>query len=189
MVWGTVAVLLAALTGAHMLTSGHGAGLVAATLGVTAFAAMSAFALCEQDDQRWRWTRFAAGRAFVGTVIWGSLIGTWSGLGLVLAVLLTGTSPALLGLAGTGLRSRRRTRLAGPPEGLARSDLLRRWRWTTTEIRNPSTPTARRMVLVEERRRLLDELEQRDPAAFAAWIPTAVPAGRPRGPDDRELPR
>jgi hypothetical protein len=115
------------------------------------------------------------------------LVVAWEGAGVLVGVVLLLTAPVVVRQVRELLLARSSRRTTGPPETLATRDLHRRWDWTTREVLRASTSVARRLVLAEERRMLLDELQRRDPAHFDAWTATAVPdrpSERSRGRDD-----
>jgi hypothetical protein len=153
---------------------------------LAAFGGLLAFAFVEDRPDRGVWVRRGVVWSGLAMVAADALVATWGGIGMLVGLALVGTSPVVLRLARRlRLQSSRRT--SGPPESLSTRELLHRWEWTTAEVLRPRTPVARRLVLVEERRRLLDELQDRDPEHFDAWLVSAVPDGlreRPR-PDGR----
>lgn len=147
--------------------------------GLAVFGALLTYAFVEDRTDRGTWTRRAFVWSGLAAVAADALVALWGGIGLLVGVAMACTSPVVLGLARLLLlRSSRRTN--GPPESLSTRELLRRWEWTTAEVRRASTPVPRRLVLVEERRRLLDELQDRDPAHFDSWLVSAVPGRPPR---------
>ena len=159
--------------------------LVVLGLGLALFGGLLTFAFVEDRPDRWVWMRRGMLWSGLAAVAAGACVGTWHAIGLAVVAALAGTSPTVLGLARRALLLGSSRRTTGPPESLSMRDLLRRWEWTTAEVVRASTPVSRRIVLVEERRKLLDELQGRDPSRFDAWLVTAVP-DRPR---DRQHPR
>ena len=139
------------------------------------FGGFLGFAVAEERPDKWTWTRRGVVWASLAALAVDALVATWGGLGVLVGTALLLTSPALLRGARNQLLVRSARRTTGPPETLATRDLLRRWDWTTGEVLRSSTSVARRLVLVEERRGLLDELQRRDPTHFDAWVATAVP--------------
>lgn len=175
-------VLAATVTGfafVYDVVSGGLLRLAVFAPGLALFGALLVFAFVEDRADRWTWVR----RTFLWTCLAAAaadaFAALWGEVGLLAAVLVAVTSPAALEQARRLrlLASTRRT--SGPPESLSTRDLQRRWDWTTDEVLRASTPVSRRLVLVEERRRMLDELQDRDPSHFDAWLLTAVP-DRPR---------
>lgn len=138
------------------------------------------FVLAEGRADRWLWTRRVMVWSAFGAVAADGLVMTLGRAGAVIGLVILVTSPAALRLIrGTVLRwSSRRT--SGPPEMLATRDLLRRWEWTTAEVARADTSMSRRLALVEERRRLLDEIQDRDPSHFDLWVASTVPDGADR---------
>lgn len=183
-VWLLSAAVVTASAGVYdVLTGGW---LRLAVLGpLTAlFGGLLGLALTEDQSDRWRWTRRGAVWTGLGAVATDALVATWGGVGAVVGAMLVLTSPTLVTWARATFLSWSSERAGGPPEALTSRDLLRRWSWTTAEVLRTGTPVARRLLLVEERRRLLDEIERRDPSGFDAWVATAVPARareHPRG--------
>ena len=114
------------------------------------------------------------------------LLGAYGGLVLLgLAV----SSPWVLGPVLQTLGHRRDERRARvvPPDpratdftqhlaDLPASALARAWADTERDLRTTHS-TRRRMVLAEARGLILDEVERRDPDAFASWLATAPGAG------------
>ena len=167
--WGTLVVLATLLA---LYAGGPEVGWDALILACAMTALTGAtFALAWAEPRRLRRTVCAA--AF------------WSTLGAVLAVGLPQVFGAwalvpLLGLGATAppvVRRardlRRRTWGVWPtdhPERLADRDLQERWRRTGQELRSPTTRPTAALRLVQERELLLDEIERRDPAGFAATL-------------------
>lgn len=112
----------------------------------------------------------------------------WARRGLVLAVLLTGLPPfmgawALLVIVAVSvthpevvqalLRRLSRARGAGVGvrlEELSHEQLSRQWRASTLAVRSSWRTPGEVLELVQERVRLLDELERRDPEGFSQWL-------------------
>ena len=110
-------------------------------------------------------------------VVWGTVLGAaghgwlttlgWGGVLVVSTAVLT--HPDLVG-ALAHVR-RRRT----PPSvlvGLSDDDLRRRWQETTPRLQPSGSVRTWEdvMLIVEQRARILDEVEARDPAGFEEWI-------------------
>jgi hypothetical protein len=144
-----------------------------------------AFVFGEERRDRWLWTRRAMLWSGLGAVALDCLVTTWKGIGVGIGVVLVLTSPVFIDVSRRLFVSWSSRRTSGPPETLSTRDLHRRWEWTTAEVLHPSTSLARRLVLAEERRHLLDELQCRDPAGFDAWLVSAVPERRPDRPRSR----
>jgi len=145
--------------------------LVIGTLGL-------AFGVGWEDDAARKWP---SGRA-------------WGSRGVVTAVLLTGLPPvlgqwSLLVIGGVGLthpalvqalvrrwspwRGREAT---GELAELSEDQLAHRWRYSSVAVRSTWLSPSELLALVEDRQRLLDEIERRDPDNFAAWL--SDPGGR-----------
>jgi hypothetical protein len=163
--WTAVAVLATASLAAGGLTIGW-----APVLGSTAMLACvgAAIAVSYVDDPRRR------RRAIIGCAGWAALsclmflgltilIDYWS---LLILGAFAAAYPRLVEHVIRGYRAGRPLRLAAPPECLSDHDLNRRWRRSTQELRDRSSKLADVLRLVEERARLIDELERRDPDGF-----------------------
>lgn len=184
-VWGVVATVI--LGPGVVLAVGAGAGveMVALGAGCAVFAGMFAWVVAEGHPERWQWVRRSVLWAGLGAPGAAALSTAWGTTGAVLTVLLVSTAPVVLVPARALYVASTSRRTTGPPESLSQRDLLRRWDATTGEVRHGATTAARRLVLVEERRCLLDELEWRDPVQFDAWVVTAVPHDGPARPRRR----
>lgn len=153
-----------------------GSSRIAALVLVTAFfGGALGFVLTDDRPDRWLWVRRALIWASLGAVAADALVATLRGLGVLVGSLLLVTSPVVVQLAKTQFLAWSTRRTTGPPEALATRDLLRFWDWTTAEVQRSTTSVGRRLVLVEQRSALLDELERRDPGHFRHWVATAVP--------------
>lgn len=180
-------VLAATVSGSAVLYDVVTGGLLRLAVfgpGLAVFGALLVFAFVEDRPDRWTWVRRTFLWSGLTAVAADAFVAMWGEVGLLVGVVMAVTSPAALELARRLLLLASSRRTSGPPESLSTRDLQRRWQWTTAEVLRASTPVARRLVLVEERRRLLDELQDRDPSHFDAWLVTAVP-DRPR---DRSHP-
>jgi len=112
---------------------------------------------------------------------------TWAIRAVLLALLLTGLPPvmgawSLLVVVGLVLlapelvlvlaRQVRKRREAAPVEHptLGEDDLARRWRSTTIAVQSTWRTPAEVLIVVQERQRLLDEIDRRDPEGFSRWL-------------------
>jgi hypothetical protein len=183
--WGVATAVPLAWACVYDVASGGLARMLAAGLLTALFSGFLAFAITEELADRWTWVRRATVWTGVGAVAIDAFSATWGrqGAGLCLTLLLV--SPVLVEPCRAQFVAWSSRRRGGPPESLTTRDLRRRWEWTTAEVLHPGASVARRLVLVEERRRLLDEIQQRDLEHFDDWLPFAVPdRGR-----DRPYPR
>jgi hypothetical protein len=176
-VWGVTAVVVTATALVYDVATGGLLRLALMAPIVAVFGGLLGFSIAEERPDRWTWTRRAAVWTALAAVAADGLAATAGALGLLAGTVLVLVSPLAIGLGWRWVFAWSSRRSSGPPEVMVRRDLLRRWEWTTAEVRRSSTPQARRLALVEERRQLLDELQRRDPAYFAEWVVTSVPEG------------
>ena len=174
-VWGVAAVVVTAAATVYDIATGGLLRLVVLGSVVAVFGGLLGYSIAEERPDRWAWTRRAAAWTTLGTVAVDGLAAMFGSPGLLVGALLVLSSPLAVGLCWRGAFAWSSRRASGPPEVMTRRDLLRRWEWTTAEVRRPTTSPARRLVLAEERRQLLDELQRRDPSSFDDWVVTAVP--------------
>lgn len=124
-------------------------------------------AWADRPGDRWRaMLRNAAWFGGAGVLLVGlpSLVGAWSFLVVALGAV---TAPPLVGLVVRRVRDRLPVNAPDRAERLSEQDLVRRWQRTTAQLRHPATSPATALKLVQEREILLDDLERRDPDAFA----------------------
>jgi hypothetical protein len=89
--------------------------------------------------------------------------------GLLALVLLGVSSPSAVVLARRALRRRTGRRMADV-DLVSDRELARRWELTAQMLTDPRRTTAERVAIVEDRGRLLDELERRDRYGFEMWL-------------------
>ena len=178
--WAVVAGVVVAGSVAYDAATGGLLRMV--TLGglIALFSATFTFVFTEERADRWVWVRRLAAWTGGATVAATSLTAMWGAKGAVVGLALVLGSPTLLTGARTLYVSWSARRTTGPVETLSVQDLHRRWEWTTVLLRWDATPLNRRLALVEERGRLLDELQSRDPAHFDDWLVDAVTSRDPR---------
>ena len=171
--WRTAVVVSTGLSlVAGVLTIAPTLAVMVAVLASTA----ATFGWCWGEDPVAR-RRFAARAALwagcSGAILTGLplVIGMWS---LLVLVVLGLTAPVVVTGAWRAVTAGRPERRRPPVEHLSDRDLERRWRSTTRRVRSRGLPTAEVTRLVEERARLLDELERRDPDRFATWLLVSV---------------
>lgn len=143
---------------------------IATPLGSAALGAMIAFSFVEDAGARGRaMTRWALwfGVATILVIGLPLVLQAWSALVLVL---LAGGAPDLVEFLGRTYRRSRPGLAAQHPEQLSTDELARRWRQTSAELLDRGTSTAHSLELVEERARMLDEIERRDPQSFERWL-------------------
>lgn len=183
--WSVVAAVVVGPAVVAAVGAGAGAEMAVVGIGLGLFCGMFVWVVAEEQPARWLWVRRSVLWSGLGAPCAVALSGTWGTLGTVLAVGLLSTAPAVLEPARALYVTWTSRRTVGPPEGLSVRDLRRRWDATTGEVRHPATTASRRLVLLDERRRLLDELERRDPEQFVSWVVTAVPHDGPSRPRHR----
>lgn len=185
--WAWAVLVLVVSTTAAMgeVLTGGLARMLAISVAAASLGGIVALVVTEERPDTWTLTRRTVLWSGLGALVADGLIVSWHWAGLAVGVLLVIASPPVLrtGLERGWTGSTHRT--GGPPELLATRDLRRRWDWTTAELQRSTTPVARRMVLVEERAALLDELQRRAPAGFDDWVASAVPASRAARPRQR----
>lgn len=173
--WGVFASVVTVSVAAYDVMTGGLPRMLALGLLMAVFAGMLVFVLCEERSDRWRWTMRSVVWTGIAAPAFDAYVTTWGSAGLLVGIGFVASSPVVVHLTRGAFVSWSSRRTGGVPESLGRRDLLRRWESTTAEVVRPSTPMARRLALVEERSRVLDELERRDPSGFGAWTLTAVP--------------
>lgn len=178
-VWGVLATVVVGPAVVWAVAAGAGVEMAVLGAGLALVAGAFAGVLLEGHPARWQWVRRTVLWTALGAPSADALGTTWGVAGAVMAMVLALTAPTVLVPARAGYVVWVSRRTIGPPESLSERDLRRRWDATTGEVRHTATSAERRLVLVEERRRLLDELEHRDPAHFGSWVVTAVPHDGP----------
>ncbi|GAA1148350.1 hypothetical protein GCM10009606_28820 [Nocardioides aquiterrae] len=179
--WRGVVVALAALA---LVVGGISIGWIAVlgtAAGMAVTGAVVSFAWVQEPRRRWRAMSDLALWFGIGAVLMLGLpvaFGPWA---LFLLIAIGVTCPPLLDLAVRELRQRRPVASTGTVHRLEAGDLERRWVRTSRELRDRRGDVQAVLALVQERERLLDEIERRDPAAFDAVL---VRAGW-REPQDR----
>lgn len=184
-VWTVMATVVLGTAVVLAVSAGAAAELVVLGAGLTLFAGMFVWVVTEGDPAQWQWVRRSLVWTAVGAPGLDALGTAWGPAGVGVAMILLLTAPALLVPARALYDAWASCRRTGPPEALSQRDLQRRWDTTTREVRHCGTAVSRRLVLLEERRHLLDELQRRDPVQFDSWVVTAVPDDRPPLPRRR----
>ena len=137
---------------------------------ITVLGAASGLAWVEDADRRWRLVGRLALWFGVGAVLFLGLpavLGVWT---LLVVAGLAGLCPQLLGWVAAQRRPSRPARTSEQTRQQSSRDLERRWLRTTQELRLRRPEPADVLALVQERERLLDEIERRDPAGFDALL-------------------
>jgi hypothetical protein len=186
-VWLSVTAFVVGAASVYDVAAGGLVRMASVGVGFGLFGAFVAYALSEEQVDRRAWVRRSALWCGLSATAADALATTWGRTGTLVGVALLATTPAAISFASTHFISWSSRGTSGPPEAMSVRDLHRRWDCTTVEVLRPTTTVPRRLVLVEERRRLLDELQLRDPAGFDAWLGTAVPDRRRAGPWPRGL--
>ena len=126
----------------------------------------------EDPDRTWPSGRAWAVRGLVVAVLLTGLppaLGQWS---LLVILVLGVTHPTLVRALGRRLwpwRARSPGSAGGELADLSTEQLEHRWRYTSMAMRTSWRPDET-LALVEDRQRLLDEIERRDPENFSAWL-------------------
>jgi hypothetical protein len=110
-----------------------------------------------------------AGWAAFGIVVLLALPPTLGAAGLLTPVVVALTSPGAVVLVRRELR-RRGGRRRSDVDLISDRELARRWEVTAQMLADPRRTTAERVAIVEDRGRLLDELERRDRYGFEMWL-------------------
>ena len=184
-VWMAVTAFVVGAASVYDVAAGGLVRMTSLGLGFALFGGFLAYALAEGCADRCAWIRRAALWTGLGATGADALATTWGGVGTVVGLGLLATTPAAVSFAGDRLVAWSSRRTSGAPDAMSVRDLHRRWDATTAEVALPTTTVSRRLVLVEERRRLLDELQLRDPDHFDAWLVTAMPDRRRARPWSR----
>jgi hypothetical protein len=175
--WGVTAAAVTSVAVLYDVATGGLLRLVVMALLVAAFGTLLGLLVAEGRADRWWWARRTAAWTATAAVATDAVVATGGALGLLVAAVLVVASPAAIGLASRSVLAWSSRGPSGPVTVAAERDLMRRWDRTTAEVRLDSTSADRRMLLAEERRRLLDEMQRRDPAYFDDWIVTALLGG------------
>lgn len=183
--WAAVTVFVVGAASVHDIAAGGLARMVSLGVGFGLFGAFLAFTLAEERADRRALVRRSALWSGFAVAAADALATTWGGPGVVVGAALLATTPSVISLARQGLVSRSSRRMSDTPEAMSVLELHRRWDCTTAEVARTTTTVSRRLALVEERRRLLDELQLRDPDRFDAWLVTAMPDRRHASPWSR----
>jgi hypothetical protein len=177
-VWGAAVTL--ALAGVLAYAVAYGtlgrAALLAATLGL--FAASFAYVVFEESPDRRLWIWRLVLWCGLGAPLVDGLTTALGPMGLLVVLVLAVTSPAAASLVRRRLAVRAGRSPVAPMATQSERALLRRWEGTSAALQRGRMTVAARVALVEERSRLLDELEQRDPDRFQDWVATLVPEVR-----------
>ncbi len=164
--WGLLAIVVVTPAVGWAVGAGAGVEMLVLGAGFALFTGTFVGVVLEDQPARWQWVRRSVLWAGLGAPGADAVSATWGTAGSVLAMVLVLTAPALIGPAYTLYAGWSSSRTVGPPESLSPRDLRRRWHSTTDEVRHPATSPSRRLMLLEERRALLDELQRRDPVEF-----------------------
>lgn len=109
-----------------------------------------------------------------------TMLGMWS---IPVMVSLGVASPSIMGRVVGAMRPPRPADLTSRLHRASRRDLERRWMRTSDLVAGRRLPAERLCRIADERAALLDELEHRDPEAFAGWLAlwahTCPPPARP----------
>lgn len=168
--WLTTVVVLAA---GSFAMAGAALGWTTTIATTAAFILLGAmFGFSWVEDPRRRAPAMGRGAMWFGIVtvlVLGlpAVLGAWS---MLLLLTLGAGTPELIEYALRAYRKASPAPVAEHPEGISSRDLARRWRCTSDQLLDRSTSPVQALALVEERARLLDEMERRDPAGFDQWL-------------------
>lgn len=161
-----------------LVSVGVAAGIIAigwlALAGITACLAVlgAAFGVAWVEPDGDRRVAASAGARYgaaAATVLAGfpALIDGWTALVLISTTL---TAPPILEQLQRSLRGKGAASTVDDPTRLSERDLAERWRSSYDEVHRADASPQDRLDVIEERGRLLDELERRDPRRFRAWL-------------------
>jgi hypothetical protein len=169
-VWRGIVAALAALA---LVVGGSTIGWVAVlgtAVGMAVTGAVVSFAWVEDPKRRWRTMGDLALWFGVGAVLMLGLPAAFGPWALFVLIAIGAGCPPLLELMLRELRQRRPVESPGTVHRLEAGDLERRWVRTSRELRERRGEVDAVLALVQERERLLDEIERRDPAGFDAVL-------------------
>jgi hypothetical protein len=175
---------VAALAALALVVGGTTIGWIAVlgtAAGMAVTGAVVSFAWVQEPQRRWRAMGDLALWFGVGAVLMLGLPAAFGPWALFVLIAIGAGCPPLLDLMLRELRQRRPVESTGTVHRLEAGDLERRWVRTSRELRERRGDLDAVLALVQERERLLDEIERRDPAGFDAVL---VRAGW-REPQDR----
>ena len=107
-------------------------------------------------------------------------IGGWA---MAVLVGLAATAPPVVDAVLNELGKKREELQADDLGRLTERDLARLWRTTYDAVSSSSSSAGQRLRVAQQRARLLDELERRDPRRFRAWLTASAhtpPSTRPQ---------
>jgi hypothetical protein len=169
--WHVTLVVLTALALVAGADEFGWAAILGAAVGLSVMGAVFGYSLVEDRSRRARATVLFAMWFGVGTVLVLGLpvvLGDWSLLVMAAAGALC---PPAVGLAVGWVRRRSGDALDQTMlSATATTSLQSRWSRTSQELREHHADAAEVLALVDERSRLLDELEASDPAGFQALL-------------------
>jgi hypothetical protein len=172
--WVSVTALVVGAASVYDVAAGGLVRMVSVGLGFGLLGGFLAFTLAEERADGRAWVRRSALWTGLAAMAADALATSWGNPGLLVGVVLLATTPAAVSFASDRFVSWSSRRTSGRPDAMSMRDLQRRWDWTTSEVLRPRTTVSRRLVLVQERHRLLDELQLRDPAHFDVWLGKAL---------------
>jgi hypothetical protein len=169
-VWRGIVATLAVLA---LVVGGASIGWIAVigtAAGMAVTGAVVSFAWVEDPKRRWRSMGDLALWFGVGAVLMLGLPTAFGPWALFVLLAIGAGCPPLLDLMIRELRQRRPVDSGGTVHRLDGGDLERRWVRTSRELRERRGDVDATLALVQERERLLDEIERRDPAGFDAVL-------------------
>jgi hypothetical protein len=182
--WGTVTALVVALAAvAGWFTIGW-APLLATTICVAVLGGAFGVAWVEESAARRPAAIRGAWYGAGGALIVGGLPAAIGGWAIAVLIGLAATAPPVVDAALNELGKKRDEQQADDLGRLSDRDLARLWRTTYDAVSSSSSSAAQRLRVAQQRARLLDELERRDPRRFRAWLAASAhtpPSTKPQG--------
>lgn len=182
--WGTAASLVVGVALVAGCVSIGWAPVLATTVSVAVLGAAFGVAWVEGNGERRpaavRGAWYGGGGALIVSGL-PAVIGGWA---IAVLVVLGATAPPVLDAVLAELGKRREEQQVDDLGRTSDRDLARMWRTTYDGVTDSSVSAEQRVRVAQERARLLDELERRDPRRFRAWL-AASASTRPQGGQQR----
>ena len=183
--WAVLATLVVAVAAmAGWVSIGWGP-VLATTVCVAVLGGAFGVAWVEEPEARRPAAIRGAGYGAGGALIVSGLPAVIGGWAILVLVLLAASAPAVVDALLNELGKRREAQEADDLGRLSDRDLSRLWRTTYDAVSCSSSSAQQRLRVAQQRARLLDELERRDPRRFHAWLAASAhtrPSSRPTHP-------